>query len=115
MKACHFWTFSSDRMKTRQILCDEGLNWVSGKCSAYLVRKVLKNIARSEQSSHTPAVAIRGCNTFRGNLFGEKEKRKKKGQIKGLISHMWLILLYTVQPVIPDVCTKFQNPRSSSS
>ena len=24
-----------------------------------------KNIARSEQSSHTPAVAIRGCNTFR--------------------------------------------------
>ena len=28
---------------------------------------------------------------------------------------MWLILLYTVQPVIPDVCTKFQNPRSSSS
>ena len=59
-----------------------------------------------------PAVAIRGW-----NLFGEKEKekRKKKGQIKGLISHMWLILLYTVQPVIPDVCTKFQNPRSSSS
>ena len=42
-------------------------------------------------------------------------ERKKKGQIKGLISHMWLILLYTVQPVIPDVCTKFQNPRSSSS
>ena len=42
-------------------------------------------------------------------------ERKKKKQIKGLISHMWLILLYTVQPVIPDVCTKFQNPRSSSS
>ena len=41
-------------------------------------------------------------------------ERKKKGQIKGLISH-WLILLYTVQPVIPDVCTKFQSPRSSSS
>ena len=36
-------------------------------------------------------------------------ERKKKGQIKGLISNMWLILLYTVQPVIPDVCTKFQN------
>ena len=66
-----------------------------------------------------PVVAIRGCNTFRGNLFGEKEKekrkRKKKGQIKGLISNIWLILLYTVQPVIPDVCTKFQNPSSSSS
>ena len=42
-------------------------------------------------------------------------ERKKKGQIKGLISHKWLILLYTVQPVIPDVCTGFQNPRSSSS
>ena len=42
-------------------------------------------------------------------------ERKKNGQIKGLISHMWLILLYTVQPVIPDVCTKFQNPRSSCS
>ena len=42
-------------------------------------------------------------------------ERKKKRQIKGLISHMRLILLYTVQPVMPDVCTKFQNPRSSSS
>ena len=26
---------------------------------------------------------------------------------KGLISNMWLILSYTVQLVIPDVCTKF--------
>ena len=42
-------------------------------------------------------------------------ERKKNGQIKGLISHMWLIFLNTVQPVIPNVCTKFQNPRSSSS
>ena len=42
-------------------------------------------------------------------------ERKKNGQIKGLLSHMWLILLYTVKPVIPDVCTKFPNPRSSSS
>ena len=40
---------------------------------------------------------------------------KKNRQIKGLISHMWLILYHTVQPVMPDVCTKFQNPRSSSS
>ena len=44
-------------------------------------------------------------------IVGKKEKRTKKE----LISHMWLILLYTVQPAIPDVCTKFQNPRSSSS
>ena len=42
-------------------------------------------------------------------------ERKKHGQIKGLISRIWLILYYTVQPVIPDVCTKFQNPKSSSS
>ena len=42
-------------------------------------------------------------------------ERKKNGQIKELISHMWLILLYTAQHVILDVCTKFQNPRSSSS
>ena len=41
-------------------------------------------------------------------------ERKKNGQIKGLMSHMWLILYYTIQPVIP-VCTKFQNPRSNSS
>ena len=27
--------------------------------------KTIQNMARSEQSSHTPAVAIRGCNTFR--------------------------------------------------
>ena len=42
-------------------------------------------------------------------------ERKKNGQIKGLISHMWQNLYYTVQLVIPDVCAKFQNPRSSSS
>ena len=35
--------------------------------------------------------------------------------IKGLISNMWLNFLYTVQLLISDVCTKFQNSRSSSS
>ena len=40
---------------------------------------------------------------------------KVGGIIKGLICHVWLILLYTVQPAIPDACTKFQNPRSISS
>ena len=40
----------------------------------------------------------------------------RDGKIKkGLISNMWLILLYTVEFVINDVCTKFQNPRLSSS
>ena len=41
-------------------------------------------------------------------------ERKKNGQIKGLISNMWLILCYTVQLVITKLCTKFQDPRSSS-
>ena len=38
---------------------------------------------------------------------------KEKGQIKGLISNIRLILLYTVtvQLVIPDVRIKFQKPR----
>ena len=34
---------------------------------------------------------------------------------KGTDNNMWLIFLYTVQLVISDVCTKFQNFRSSSS
>ena len=45
------------------------------------------------------------------NLLG----RKKNGQLKGLLSNTWLIILYTVQFVMSDVCTKFQNPKSSSS
>ena len=42
-------------------------------------------------------------------------REKENGQIKGLISNMWLILCYTVQLVITKLCTKFQDPRSSSS
>ena len=41
-------------------------------------------------------------------------ERKKNGQIHELISNMLLILCYTVQLVIPNVCTKYQNPKSSS-
>ena len=41
-------------------------------------------------------------------------ERKKNGQIQELINNMWLILSYTVQLVTPNVCTKFQNPKSSS-
>ena len=41
-------------------------------------------------------------------------ERKKNGQIQELISDMWLILCSAVQLVIPNVCTKFQNPKSSS-
>ena len=46
------------------------------------------------------------------NFIGNKKKEEK---IKGLISHMLLILSYTIQLVIPDDCTKFQNPRHSGS
>ena len=35
--------------------------------------------------------------------------------MKGLIGNTWLILLYTVQIPISDVCTNLKNPRSSSS
>ena len=42
------------------------------------------------------------------NFVREKEKWTNK------ISNMLLILDYTVQLVIPNVCIKFQNPKSSS-
>ena len=41
-------------------------------------------------------------------------ERKKNGQIKGLTRNMWLILCYTVQLFITKLCTKFQDPKSSS-
>ena len=45
-------------------------------------------------------------------INGKKEKRTNKGTDKPSVADFFL---YTVQPVIPDVCTKFQNPRSRSS
>ena len=45
------------------------------------------------------------------NLLGEKEKWTNKG----IICSSMLILCYTLQQVIPNICTKFQNPRHSSS
>ena len=66
-----------------------------------------------------PAVAIRGCNTFR-----EKTKLSKISQIfigekekwinKELISNIWLFFCYTIQLNTIKLCTKFQNPNSSS-
>ena len=44
------------------------------------------------------------------NLIGEKN-----GQTWGMISSSMLILFYTIQQVISNICTKFQNPRHSSS
>ena len=45
------------------------------------------------------------------NLPGEKEKWTNKGKDKSSM----LILFYTIQQVIPNTCTEFQNPRHSSS
>ena len=42
-------------------------------------------------------------------------EKKKNGQVKGMISMRMLILSYTMQVVLPNVCTKFQNYRCSSS
>ena len=42
------------------------------------------------------------------NLLGEKEKWTNKGHDKSSM----LILFYTIQQVIPNICTKFQNPRT---
>ena len=48
-------------------------------------------------------------------LVIENSERKKNGQIKGMISSSMLIRFYTIQQFIPNPCTKFQNPRRSSS
>ena len=45
------------------------------------------------------------------NLFGDKEKWTNKGNDKKQHAD----LFYTIQQVIPNICTKFQNPRRSSS
>ena len=44
------------------------------------------------------------------NLRGEKEKWTNKA----MISSSRLIFFYTIQQAIPNICTKFQNPRRSS-
>ena len=41
--------------------------------------------------------------------------RKKNGQIMRMICRRRLILFYTIQQVVPNICTKFQNPGFSSS
>ena len=43
--------------------------------------------------------------------FYWRERKKPMG----MISRRRLILSYTIQQVIPNICTKFQNPRFSSS
>ena len=59
-------------------------------------------MAKVSNAHIPPAVAITGNTSSIG---------KKNGEIIGLISNMWLKFLYTVQLVICDVCTEFQNSR----
>ena len=60
------------------------------------------NIARSEQSSHTP-----GGSHQMPYHFNWKETLINKGTDKQYVAEF----LYTVKLVISDVCTKFQNSR----
>ena len=41
-------------------------------------------------------------------------RERKNEYIKGLISNMWLFFCYTIQLITIKLCTKFQNPNSSS-
>ena len=64
------------------------------------VRRLAKiNIAKVSKAHIPPTVAIIGHTTL--------ISYNRIGQIKGLISNMWLILLCTVEIVINDVHTKF--------
>ena len=56
-------------------------------------------------------IAVTGDeNSVTKRFIGEKEK-----WTKGMISSSMLILFYTIQQVIPNICTNLQNPRRSSS
>ena len=43
------------------------------------------------------------------------KEKEKNGLIKEQTSNMWLIFLNTVQFITTKLCTKFQDPKSSSS
>ena len=52
---------------------------------------------------------------FLRNLTKKILEKKKNGQIKEMTYIRMLILFYMIQVSVPNVCTKFQNPRCSSS
>ena len=66
------------------------------------------NIANSEQSSQNPVVAIEGNNSL---FIGKKEKN---GQIKGLISNMWLTF-YAQYNLSYLMFVQIKKTKSSSS
>ena len=62
----------------------------SSLCSSFLkLYCILKNIAKSEQSSHTPAVAIRGHTT----LIGKREKWTNKMTDKQYVNLPYLMFV----------------------
>ena len=50
-------------------------------------------------------------NSVMESFIGENEKWTNKGNDNSSM----LILFHTIQQVIPNICTKFQNPRCSCS
>ena len=50
-------------------------------------------------------LAVIGAGEFCDEKFYWRER--KNGQIKGMISSSMLILFYTIQQGIPNICTKF--------
>ena len=62
-------------------------------------------LSRCIQNLKTLAV-IGAENSVTKSFIGEREKWTNKGNDKSTM----LILFYTIQQVIPNICTKFQNP-----
>ena len=87
--------------KRRQILITE--SWFSFPQYTWPLSRCIQNLKT--------LVVIGAENYVTKRFIGEK----KNGQIKGMISSSMLILFYTIQQVIPIICTKFQNPPRSSS
>ena len=74
----------------------------------YLVTITIFTYASKNKS--LPYLLIEAKKSVTEIFIGEKEKLTNNGNDK----RRRLILSYTIQ-VIPNVCTKFQNPRFSSS
>ena len=75
---------------------------------SYRIQEVIPNVYTNFQNPRYSTVVPEKSLT---KIVGEKEKWTNKG----MISMRMLILSYTIQQIIPNVCTQFQNPKCSSS
>ena len=74
------------------------------------------NIAKSEQSSHTPGGSHhRRLRPYHFNFLERKKNSTHKGTDKQYVADSFINSIHVVEIVINEVCTKFQNTRSSSS